>query len=171
MYAGFYTDAERAFRDVYLLRYLEMLRWLGEKEPDEDELDDLLDMWLAGFLKEPNEITHYAYEAELVRKRDRAKEAVDAVPTKIQKNLELEKAGRYVIQQDAWYCDFASQEAEIQALKDAGVKKAIRIEQDDDRTCATCRRLNGKVYEIDKIPPLEHLRCRRTFKPYGKEWI
>lgn len=166
MYAGFYTDAEKAFRDVYLNRYLEVLEWLGKKKPDEDELDELLEMWLAGFLKKPNETTHYAYESEIVRKRDRAKEAIIAVPTKLQKNMELEKAGRFVIQQNAWYCDFASQEAELQAMKDADVKKVIRIEQDDDRTCETCRKLHGKVYEIDKVPPLEHLRCRRSFRPY-----
>ena len=41
-------------------------------------------------------------------------------------------------------------------------------EQDDERTCALCRNLHGKVYEIGKIPPLEHLRCRRTFRPYER---
>ena len=57
----------------------------------------------------------------------------------------------------------------LQALKDAGVKKVIRIEQDDERTCALCRKLNGKVYEIGKITPLEHLRCRRSFQPYERK--
>ena len=168
LYESFGQDCRTVFGDIYRLRYEEVLLWLGKKVPPIDEVDELVEMWLTGFLNEPNETTHYAFETELVRKRDRAKEAVTAVPTKTQKQLELEKAARYVIQQSAWYCDFASQESEIQALKDAGVKKVIRIEQDDDRTCDLCRNLHGKVYEIGKIPPLEHLRCRRTFRPYER---
>ena len=152
---------------LYLERYREVTRQAGRKEPDEDDLDELAGMWLTRFLHEANETTKYAYESELIRKRDRAKEALKAVPTKVQKQLEMENAVRYVIHQDAYYTDMASQDAELQALKDAGVKKVIRMESDDEKTCMTCRKLKGKIYEIGKVPPLEHIHCRRWFLPYS----
>ena len=165
MYAGFYLDAEDALRDVYLYRYLEVIGWLGRKKPDEDELDEMLDMWLAGFLKKPNETTHYVYETELVRKRDRAKEEIGSVPTKVQKQVSLEKAGRYVIQQNGFYVDMASQEAEWQAMKDAGIKKVRWNAYGDDRVCQTCSDLDGQVFPVDGVPDRPHLRCRCYLTP------
>ena len=129
----------------------------------EDEIDDLLDMHLAGLLDEPNETTHYTYATEVLRKRDRAKEAVLSVPTKAQKQLELDRQARIWLQMTGWYTDFVSQDAEITALKDAGVKRVMRHEMMDDKNCKPCRETDGHVYDIDKIPPLPHLRCRRWF--------
>ena len=166
LYADFEKECSGAFWEVYRMRYEEICVWLKGKLPDEDLLDELVDMYLADLQDEPNPNTHYSFKSELIRKRDRAKEAIIAVPTKVQKQIELDKAVRYVIQQSAWYIDFASQDAEIQAYKDAGVEKVKRNEMNDDRTCGACERANGAVYAIDKIPPLPHLRCRRWFEPY-----
>lgn len=165
LYEGIGKDCKKAFRELYADRYEELYVALKGKEPDEDEIDELVDMYLAGLWDDPNENTHYAFGTELVRKRDRAKEAITAVPTRTQKQLELEKATRYLIQQSAWYIDFTSQDAEIQALKDCGVKKVKRHEMNDDKVCTECRLANGEVYDVDKIPPLPHLRCRRNFTP------
>lgn len=165
MYERILADCEEAYRELYGERYTEMWLFLEDREPEEDDLDELVEMYLARMLDEPDENTHYAFRPELIRKRDRAKEAILAVPTKAQKQLELEKAARYVAQQAAWYADFTSQDAEIQAFLDAGVKKVRRHEMRDDRVCAQCRRLDGTVYETEKIPALPHLRCRRWFEP------
>jgi SPP1 gp7 family putative phage head morphogenesis protein len=119
-----------------------------------------VELWLIGFLKEPNENTNYAFDSELVRKRDRAKEAVNSVPTKTQKQLQLEKAVRIALQQDSWYTDMASQDAELQAYKDAGVKRVRWNIYGDDKVCAKCESMNGNVYDIDKVPKRPHLRCR-----------
>lgn len=165
LYADFQTDAKSEYRDLYQQRYEELYEFLLGKKPDEDELDELAEMYLAVMLDEPNEITKYAFEAELKRKRDRAKEAVNAVPTKAQKQIELDKAGRYVIQQEAWYSDFTSQAAEIQAMKDAGVKKVRRNEMKDDKVCKVCRKLDGRVYDIRRVPPTAHINCRAWYEP------
>lgn len=165
-----YSDIERmSIREMerlYRERYEELYLFLEPTAPKNDLLDDLVDLYFAVLLGEPNETTHYAFEPELKRKRDRAKEAVNAVPTRAQKQIELDKAARFIIQQTAWYCDFTSQAAEIQAMKDAGVKKVRRHEESDDKVCALCRSLDGKVYDIGRIPALEHLNCRRYFEPY-----
>ena len=163
LYAGIEEDCKTAFRALYIARYEELWMYLKDKKPDEDMLDDLVDMYLAGLFDEPHPVTHYAFDTETIRKRDKAKEAIISVPTKLQKQIELDKSVRYMVQQYGWYTDFVSQDAEIQAYKDAGVKKLKRHEMNDDRVCATCRAANGKIYEINKIPPLDHLRCRRWF--------
>lgn len=165
LYEGLFQDVQAQYRILYIERYLEVLAWLEKPKPSDDFLTELVELWLIGFLKEPNENTNYAFDSEFVRKRDRAKEAVNSVPTKAQKQLQLEKAVRIALQQDSWYTDMASQAAELQAYKDAGIKKVKRNEMNDDKVCGICMAANGKVYDISRIPPLDHLKCRRWFTP------
>lgn len=156
LYETLDQNNRKYFKTLFCGRYREVYR-------DEDFLDELADMYLAGLLSEPNENTHYAYDTEALRKRDRAKEAINAVPTKAQKQLEIDKAIRYWSQMTAWYTDFTSQGAEEEALKDSGAKRVQRHEMDDEKTCSECRKLDGAIYDINHIPPLPHLRCRRWF--------
>ena len=166
LYSSFLKDSKKELKALFIARYTEVWLELKKKEPREDMLDELADMYLAGLLEEPNDVTHYVFETELIRKRDRAKEAILSVPTRTQKQLELDKAARIFAQMLGWYTDFASQDAEIQAMEDAGVEKVVRHELMDSRVCSVCRKANGEIYEIEKIPPLPHLRCRRYFTPY-----
>ena len=168
LYEDIEADCRKAFRELYAERYTELWLYLKKQEPDGDRLDGLADMYLAGLFDEPDERTHYAFHPETVRKRDRAKEAIVSVPTKIQKQIELDRSAKYMMFQTGWYTDFVSQDAELQAYKDAGVKKLQRHEMDDDRTCGTCRAADGRIYDIDKIPLLDHLRCRRWFTKVEK---
>ena len=133
------------------------------REYREDSVYELAEMYVLKLLEEPNPNTNYVYDTEVLRKRDRAKEAVMSASTKVQKQLLLDKAVRMFEQMTAWYADFVSQGAEIEALKASGVKKVKRHEMDDDKVCAECRKADGEIYDIDKIPPLPHLRCRRWF--------
>lgn len=166
LYSNLLKDSKKELKALFIARYIEVWLELKKKAPREDMLDELAEMYLAGLLKEPNDVTHYVFETELIRKRDRAKEAILSVPTRTQKQLELDKAARIFAQMLGWYTDFASQDAEIQAMEDAGVKKVVRHELMDSRVCSVCRKANGEIYEIEKIPPLPHLRCRRYFTPY-----
>lgn len=163
MYEELDSNNRRKFKELFVGRYFEVYRWIRKREPKEDTVDELAELYITGLLFEPNENTHYTYETEVLRKRDRAKEAVDAVPTKTQKQLELDKALRIWSQMTGWYTDFSSQEAEIKAMEDCGVKRVKRHEMDDERTCEVCRKLDGEVYPINRIPTLPHLRCRRWF--------
>lgn len=158
----------RRFKELFVARYLEIVRELqkGSKlKESEDSVDELAEMYIAGLLGEPNAVTKYVYDAEVLRKRDRAKEAILSVPTKAQKQLEIEKHVRYFQQMTGWYTDFASQGAEIQALEDSGVEKVERHEHNDKKTCEVCLDADGEIYPIDKIPEIPHLRCRRWFTP------
>jgi SPP1 gp7 family putative phage head morphogenesis protein len=165
LYEQFDTDCRSELKALYSARYMQVWNWLKGELPDDDEVDELVEMYLAGLWDEPNESTHYAFGPELERKRDRAKEAIIAVPTQTQKQLELEKASRYVIQQSGFYVDITSQDAEKQAMVNAGVKKVKWNIYGDDRVCKTCHDRNGKIYEIGKVPPRPHLRCRCYLTP------
>lgn len=169
LYKGILSYCREEFAEIYRGRYIEICLWLKRKRPREDFLDELVDMYLAGLLDDPNAVTHYAFESELMRKRDRAKESIMSVPTKMQKQLELQKANRFVAQQVGFYVDITSQDAELQALKDAGVEKVQRHEMDDGKVCEICKQEDGAVYDIDDIPPIPHLRCRRWFTSYSRK--
>ena len=165
LYAELDRDCRAAYRELYIDRYTELWFWMKGKNPDEDLIDELVEMELAGLLDGPNETTHYIWSNEVLRKQKRLEEAILASPSSVQKQLEIDKAVRIWLQMAGWYTDFVSQDAEIQAFKDAGVKKVQRHEMKDDRVCEECRDADGTIYEIDKIPPLPHLRCRRYFTP------
>ena len=165
LYETFGQDCRMTFGDIYRLRYEEVLLWLEKKEPPIDEVDELVELWLTEFLNEPNAVLHYAFDTESIRKRDRAIEAVNSVPTKVQKQVFLDKNVRYYIQMASWYTDMASQDAEQQALKDAGIKKVKWNIYGDDHVCKPCYDRNGKIYDIDKVPPRIHPRCRCYLTP------
>lgn len=154
LYKALDEDNRREFLKLFLAKY---------KQICGDVVYEMAEAYLLKLLDEPNETTGYSYSAEVLRKRDRAKEAVIAMPTKVQKQLQIDKAMRIFEQMTAWYADFVSQGAEIEALKSMGVKKVQRHEMNDEKVCAVCRKADGEIYDIDKIPPLPHLRCRRWF--------
>lgn len=174
LYAGLELDNRRALRKLFRDRYIELWLWLkGTKyggnlrgnEPDEDILDELIDMALAGLLDEPNSVTRYTYSTEVIRKRDRAKEAVNSAPTKAQKQLELDKALRYWSSQTGFYVDLCEDEATIQVYKDAGVRKGLWNSQGDGKVCSDCHDLDGQIFSIENIPDKPHPRCRCYITP------
>jgi SPP1 gp7 family putative phage head morphogenesis protein len=167
LYEGLDSDNRQQFRKLFIARYIEMLLYLMEdksKVPDEDEIDDLVDMYLAGLLSEPNEVTHFTYDTEVYRKRDRAKEAILAAPGRIKKQIELDKALRIWNRQTTWYVDLVSDEANVQAMKYAGVKHVEWVTQGDKKVCVDCKNRNGRIYPIDKRPNKIHPNCRCYFR-------
>jgi hypothetical protein len=155
----------KKYCELFGARYVEMLKSLGADIPDDDAIDDLAELHITELLKYPNSTTQYAFDTELLRKRDRAKEAITSALTKTLKQATMDKHLRYFAQMAMWYADFTSQDAEITALKKAGVEKVQRHELIDDRTCKTCKAAGGEIYDINKIPPLPHPNCRRWFTP------
>lgn len=165
MYDGLDTDNRTKFKELWAARYLEMMLFLKRKPiPPDDTIDELAEMYLAGLLSEPNEVTHYTYDTEVYRKRDRAKEAINAVNGKVLKQIEMDKHLRYWNRQTVFYTDIVSDDANIAALKDAGVKRVEWVTQKDEKVCEICRGRNGKVYPIDKLPVKPHPSCRCYFR-------
>lgn len=165
LYDGIEKDSVNEFLAIYKERYAELWLYLTGKKARESFLDELAEMYLLGLLNEPDEQTHYAFESELKRKRDRAKEAILSVPTKTQKQLELEKAIRYVTQQVGFYVDITEDAASLRAMKDAGITKVRWNIYGDDKVCSECRGMDGNIYHIDNVPDKPHVRCRCFLTP------
>ena len=172
------TETRRKLKKLYGDRFFEMLVYLGyfdrpehnEELGEPEHVEKLSEERTEKLLDEPNEVTHYTYETEVYRKRDRAKEAVLSVPTKTQKQMEIDKSVRIFMQMVTWYVDFTSQDAEIEALKDSGVKTVVRHEMNDGKVCKECHEADGETYPINEIPTLPHPRCRRWFTPHRRWW-
>lgn len=167
LYAGLDEDNREKYRQIYRARYLEMILFLmGEEEADRDDtIDEMAEMALAELLSEPNEVTHYAYDAEVYRKRDRTKEAVNSVAGKVLKQIELDKALKLWQRQTQQYADTVSDRAAQDAFDTAGIKEVVWNTQEDEKVCAVCKGRDGEVYTISNVPPKPHYRCRCWLSP------
>lgn len=160
LYKVMERDNRKQYSALFIARYIEVLMALEAKAPDEDALDELAGLYITGLLSEPSEVTKYAYDAEVYRKRDRAIEAVNAVPGSVPKQLELNKHIKYWYAQTGYYADIICEGANREALKAAGVKRVVWHTEDDDKVCGLCNALEGEVFDIDKIPVAPHPHCR-----------
>lgn len=168
LYAKLDEDNRKAFRDLAILAY-------NQADPHGDAGDEMFDLWLLDqVLDHPNEVTHYTYTNEVDRKRERLAEAVNSVPTpgkaKITihgkapkattKTMEFQKALRLWAKMSAEYADIVTDEATLKAYKDAGVKRVKWVTENDEKVCPVCGPMDGKIYDIDKVPVKPHVNCR-----------
>lgn len=137
------------------------------KEYVKDDEATLEDLFLERILEIPDAVTKYAYDAELLRKRDRAIEAVIASRGVSARNIEMDKAIRLYCQMTGQYQDEVARSAAIQALKDSGVKYVMWRTEEDGLVCAECKALDRKIFHIDKIPTIQHWRCRCRVEKIG----
>ena len=122
--------------------------------------------WLLLFLDEEDPVTLYDYELEWERKRQRLSEALAASTTPLR---ELDKALKYIAMQVDHYADKATSKAVLKAYEDCGVKQVMWVTERDNRVCPKCAPLDGKVFDIDKVPQIPaHYRCRCVLRPVKK---
>lgn len=164
LYKELSADCEDMFWDLAAERYRGMYLYLNNKYPEANDVDFLVEMYLAGLLKEPNEVTKYTWETESLRKRDRAIESVNAPSTKTEKETEFEKAMRYWSRQNGFYIDIIADEMAIQAMKDSGVTYVRWKTEEDHKVCPECQDNRDRIFPIDEIPP-KHLHCRCWLVP------
>lgn len=156
LYRQLDADTRRELEELAVEQYKSFAKDLDEEELD-DEFEDL---FLEKILSTPDPITKYAYDAEMLRKRDRAIESVNATTGVMKKQAELDKALRFWAQMYQQYADNVAYEAAIKAFKDAGVKYVKWVTMEDDRVCPDCHKRDGKIYHINNLPVKPHWRCR-----------
>ena len=164
LYKQMVFDCENMFRQLAAERYAEMFLFLSGKRPKEKEVDFLVEMYLAGLLNEPSEVTKYTWETESLRKRDRAIESINASLSKTEKDREINKSMRYWSQQNGYYLDIIADDMAVMAMKDCGVKYVRWNAENDNKVCGECDSRAGKIYQITRIPP-KHPNCRCWFTP------
>lgn len=145
--------------DYYFYRAYELAAEKGRKKPSDDWINN---DWLLDMLEEYDPVTLYRFIPELERKRQRL---IEALIASHKKNAEIDKALRFWALQSNQYADKVTDEATLRGYKAAGIKKVRWITEKDDRVCPVCRKLNMRVFDINKVPNKPHYRCRCYLLP------
>lgn len=156
--------AIRRYKEIAILAFIEAMVILGydrEKAKEEAE-DSITEDWILDMLEEYDPVTLYQFFPEAERKKQRLVEALIAAHNKGQ---EIDKALRLWTLQLAHYADQSVVNGTIDGYKSVGVGKVKWIAVDDEKTCPECRTLDGKVFDIDKVPDRPHYRCRCVLEP------
>ena len=129
------------------------------------DADDFVEYALSMY----NGVTGYLYNSEAERKRLRlAEEILTAREFQDRKRYgqSLKKAANLWFTQSGQYAiDLADQTA-IEIWKRAGITQVRWVAEDDDKTCADCRKRDGRVYEIGNVPTKTHYNCRCIVVPH-----
>ena len=118
--------------------------------------------WLLDLLEDYEPTTEYVYTHEVERKQARFAESLISTENKVKS---FNNALRYWNDMFTQYAILATDKATITAYKDNGVKKVKWYTVPDERRCVTCGNLHGKVFDINKIPPKPHWKCRCWWVP------
>lgn len=149
-----YLDiARRCFDDAY-----ELAGGKGKKKADDWVNND----WLLDMLEEYDPVTLYRFMPEFERKQQRL---IEALIASHKKNAEVDKALKYWALQSNQYADKVTDEATLEGYKAAGIKRVRWITEKDEKVCPACKKLNMRVFDIDKVPSKPHFRCRCYLLP------
>lgn len=158
-----YSDSIRLAKKRYLQiatdAYIEALVLAGiDRAKAEDMAENsITEDWVLDMLEEYDPVTLYQFLPEAERKKQRLIEALIAAHNKGQ---EVERALRLWTRQIAHYADQSVVDGTIDGYKDAGVKKVKWVTAEDEKVCRACRKLDGKIFDIGKVPPRPHYGCR-----------
>lgn len=131
----------------------------GAKKPSKNWVDY---DWLLDMLEEYDPVTLYQFVPEMERKRDRL---IEAILASTKKKQEIDKALRYWSRQSNQYADKVTDRATIRGYQAAGIKKVRWMTEKDEKVCDDCKRLDMKVFDIDKVPDKPHWGCRCYLLP------
>lgn len=163
-----YDKAVRVAKKKYLLiarmAFIDAMIAAGKSEKEAEKAADesITEDYIIEMLDEYDPVTLYQFEPEIERKKQRLVEALIASHKKTE---EISKALRYLTLQLSQYADKSELEATLEGYREAGVKQVRWITQEDEKVCKTCFPRDGKVYDIDKVPPRPHYRCRCELEP------
>ena len=151
-----FAECEKITRQMFLVLAKYYCREFGGD-------DDLItDMWLyERVLNNFDPVTGYVYVNEVDRKAARSGEAIVASDDR---RAAVKKALGYWARQVAQYADEVTDAAVLEAYRQRGIKNVRWLTMEDERVCAECNALDGKVFDIDNIPTKPHIGCRCYFE-------
>lgn len=112
---------------------------------------------LREILRTPSQVMKYSYDCEVVRKRDRLVEAMIATNGSVE---EIDKAMRHWTQMVGWFAVEVADTATAQARANSDVDLVIWRSEHDEKTCSVCRKMDGRIFHSDGVPPKPHPGCR-----------
>lgn len=156
--------AKRRYLEIAEDAFLKAMMLAGatRKEAEEELEDSITEDWVLDMLEDFDALTLYRFDTETERKAARTAESILA---SVDKNEAIDRALRLWTQQVSQYADNSVFYATIDSFKAAGVKKVRWSSERDGKVCKTCHERDGKVYSINKIPPIPHYHCRCILEP------
>ena len=122
------------------------------------DLKDLDEAWIEDFFDEYNPVTKYVFNNEIERKESRLFEAL--VASSAEKVQSYKTAENLLVRQIKQYSiDFEDAVAKV-VYKNTGVEKVIWNAEIDHRTCGVCAELDGEIFDLEDVPPKQHINCR-----------
>lgn len=118
--------------------------------------------WVDKRLEETDFVTLYRFNSEAERKAYRLAEQLEVSPDR---NRAIDKAMKDLSRQLGQYAISFTDEAVVQAYKNAGVKTVIWVTEEDERRCNECMELHGQEFPINEVPPKPHYGCRCWLRP------
>lgn len=119
----------------------------------------LVDMWLMGWLNEPNPVTHYKYMEEADRKRTRLFEAIESCRTSAERKKQIELSMKQFVKQFEQTADDAVTEMLLRVMEANGYKYGKWRTWRDAKVCADCHAMEGKIIPVSEFRKL-HWNCR-----------
>ena len=156
--------AKKAYADA-----IAMAIACGYEDPGVNRINEA---WLIALLGAYNFVSGYLYESEAERKRLRLAEQMMTAREYQNRTLyndSLRRSANLWWTQTAHYMLESVDQATVDGYRDSGVEKVKWNTNIDGLECKTCRERNGKIYDIDKIPPKAHRNCRCYLTPVPKK--
>lgn len=159
------------YKKLYRARFEELLEYLifilgyDAEVPDDKELAERAEQGVRERLYRLDSVTRYIYDNEVLRKRERVTEGVNAAAAAQDKEAELRKGMRFWSQMSQQYADEISDDAALAAMREAGVQYIMWLTQADEKVCKKCNVLDGQIMPIEEALDKVHWRCRCYFVP------
>lgn len=125
------------------------------------QLRSLDEQWVDTLLSAYDPVSKYVFAHEEDRKCARLIEALIASTTKTQ---EVDAALRSMSLMCRIYAVRVTDEAVLQAFRDDEEDLAQWVAEKDEKTCSVCHSRDGKIYELDLLPPKPHINCRCWYR-------
>lgn len=156
--------AKRRYQQIAEDAYMEALILAGMERSKAEKLaeESITEDWVLDMLEEYDALTLYSFVNEVERKKQRTAEAILAAQDKV---AEVDKALRLWTLQVSQYADNSVFYATVDGYQKAGIKKVKWVSEKDSKVCNICNELDGKIFDIDKVPQIPHWRCRCILEP------
>lgn len=146
--------AKESYIDICLWYYQDITDSKLSKREATDIVEEILEAY--------DSVTLYVFNHEVERKKARLFEALLASPNR---RKEVNKGLHLWVLQSTQFCDNITDSIVLKSYKDIGIKKVRWVTEKDEKVCGVCHKREGKIYDIDKVPPKTHYNCRCWLEP------
>ena len=107
--------------------------------------------------------TKYVFSNEIDRKKSRLFESL--VASTAERTQSYKTAENLLIRQVKQYAIELEDAIAKVVYEDTLVMMLQWVAEDDEKTCDTCKELDGQIFRVKDVPPKQHYNCRCTTIP------